>query len=132
MFLAALDEAQKDAFLALAANIAPPEDTGLVQWALWQEWLAEMGLPPRTCIGWDDAELAVGSFPTARDKMIVMLELARLSWEVEDSRLWQGMDRVATLLQCTSAEIDAVRGWAERLAALRAEAIALIAARAVA
>ncbi|TAN63610.1 MAG: hypothetical protein EPN20_09365 [Magnetospirillum sp.] len=132
MFLAALDEAQKDAFLALAANIAPPDDTGLVQWALWQEWLAEMGLPPRTCIGWNDAELAVRSFPTARDRIIVMLELARLSWEVESSMLWQGMERIAQLLHCTSEEIDAVRGWAERLAALRTEAIALIAVRAVA
>lgn len=58
MFLATLDDNRKDAVLALAANIAPPCDSGFHQSELWRECLAKLQLPERTRIGWDDIAFA--------------------------------------------------------------------------
>ncbi|MBI5165367.1 MAG: hypothetical protein HY985_15865 [Magnetospirillum sp.] len=126
MFLSSLDDSQKGAFLALAACIAPPEETGLLQWPLWQEWLSEMGYPPLTRVGSDDAVLAAGAFATGNDNLIALVELARLSWEAIDvAGLLRRLEHVGGLVGCTSEEVAAVIDWAERLAALRAEASAL-------
>lgn len=127
MFLGTFDDTQRDAFLALAASLAPAGEKGLVQWPLWREWLTEMDLPPLTVVGWDDIDLAATAFTTVRDRLIVMLELARIGWEATNHcRFLPNLERIGRRLGCSPEELAAVLRWAERLAAAKADAVALL------
>lgn len=123
MFLAGLDDDSKDAFLALAANVAPPLDTDLHETPLWREWLAEMRMPERTRIGWHDAYAAARHIKTPDDRTSIMLELARLAIQAaEEPETLSSYARIGGLLGFAAHDIDAFLNWAQRHAAVVAEA----------
>lgn len=125
MFLTTLNDNKKDAFLALAANVVPPCDRGLYQSVLWREWLAEMQLPERTRIGWDDVTFAASQLDLRQDKANVMLELARLAADADavgEPKSLATFARIGGLLDFTTSEVDAFFDWAQRHAAIVAEA----------
>lgn len=108
MFLDMLDDDQKDGFLALAANIASPATEDLFNTSLWGEWLAEMGLPPRTRIAWDDASEAARRFVRPEERAGVMVELGRLAREAADEpEALSAFLRIGSLLGFQQVEVDA-------------------------
>ena len=125
MFLSALDDLEKTAFLALADaviqadyHLAPQEETML------SAMRAEMGLPEPAEVPEMDIGTAASVIDSRRSRVAVMLELAGLAYSdgeihAEEEIL---LARIGAAFGFTDDELLAQREWVMRQLALASEA----------
>ncbi|QQP87509.1 TerB family tellurite resistance protein [Skermanella sp. TT6] len=125
MFLSALDDLEKTAFLALADaviqadyHLAPQEETML------SAMRAEMGLPELAEVPEMDIRTAASVIDSRRSRVAVMLELAGLAYSdgevhAEEEIL---LSRIGAEFGFTDDELLAQREWVMRQLALASEA----------
>lgn len=129
MFLAMLNETQKKAFLALAAQYVTED--GLVQRGEmgWMDGLKrEMGMSQRTKIGAEPPEELFPVFDGHTSKVIVMLEIIRLGYVDGDFSAAENafVAKMAAAFGFSREFVLLLNNWAARHAALTREAVDLM------
>ncbi len=129
MFLAMLNETQKKAFLALAAQYVAED--GLVQRGElgWMDGLKrEMGLGPNTRIGTEPPEELFPAFDSHTSRVIVMLEIMRLGYVDGDFSAAENtfVTKMAAAFGFSPEFVLLLNNWAARHAALTREAVDLM------
>jgi hypothetical protein len=132
MFLSMLNEAQKKAFLALAARYVAED--GLVERNEmgWMDGLKrEMGMDQRTRAGDEAPEGMFPLFDSRSSQVIAMLEIIRLGYvDGEHSPAESAfVTRMAQAFGLPPELLHQVDGWAARHAALTREAVELMLGR---
>jgi len=125
MWLASLNDAQREALLGLAHNVVvsdgllDPNEEGMLD-----DFKREMGLDPAVEADYLELDGIDGIFVTRRDRFVALVNLLRLSYadgafEIEEECLLKEVGRVFAIEGDDFLLID---NWVRRLIALEAEA----------
>jgi tellurite resistance protein len=125
MFLASLNQAQKEAFICLAHNIVVSDgELSVGERVMMEEMRKEMNLDPSFEARYLPLDGIEKIFDSKRSRAIVVLSLIRLSYadgafEIEEQCL---LNDLCKLFELTDAEFDLIQNWVRRLIALEREA----------
>ena len=125
MFLSALSDNQKEAFMCLAHNVVVSDgDLTIEEQAMMEEMRREMELSPSFKATYLDIEGIEGVFDSKRTRTIVLLSLIRLGYadgafEIEEQCFLRDLSGKFDISEKDFTLID---NWAKRLLALEREA----------
>lgn len=129
MFLASLNQAQKEAFICLAHNVVVSDgELSVGERVMMEEMRKEMNLDPSFEAKYLPLDGIERIFDSKRSRAIVVLSLIRLGYadgafEIEEQCL---LKDVCNLFELTDEEFDLIQNWVRRLISLEREAQAFM------